>query len=342
MLSTPDLELLIARAHSEGRAHFGDLGLDLASFRERIQSIVRKHLGTSPSQQEAIAFVKALHGRDLYLATACAQQSPSLSGNDWHDVSGQNACRAWKVLATTYKGFIHEVARLFFRQSFVAQDLADNIVADLFLPDRSGTSRIVSYDGRSSLCTWLRVVLYNRAINSRRRIYAQSEEIGVNVPDAPALARLDQSMRARRYGKPLEDSLQLACRGLRPSDRLLLLWRYEDGLQLGQIAGLLGIHQSNVTRRLERMQNWLRTEVIRVLANKYGMSGPAIQECMRDGVENPRHTVSILDLVRTSSLEQSAPALQVARSLEQNNPALPVAPSRAPRRFPASRHRDVS
>lgn len=329
MLSTPDLELLIARAHSEGRAHFGDLGLDLASFRERIQSIVRKHLGMSPSEREALEFVKALHGRDLYLATACAQQSPRLGPVDCQDVSGQNASRAWKVLGTTYKAFIHDVARLFFRQSFVAQDLADNVIADLFLPDRSGTSRIMSYDGRSSLCTWLRVVLYNRAINARRRTFSQSEEIGVNVPDGPALVRLDQAMRARRYGTPLADSLRMACRNLRPSDRLLLLWRYEDGLQLGQIAGLLGIHQSNVTRRLERMQSSLRSEVIRVLSNKYGMSGSAIQECMRDGVENPRHTISILDLIRN-------PALQ------QNNPALPVAPSRATRRFPASRQQDVS
>lgn len=329
MLSTPVLELLIARAHSEGRAHFGDLGLDLASFRDRIHSIVRKHLGMSPSERDAIDFVKALHGRDLYLATACAQQSPRLSASDWQDVSAQNACRAWKVLGTTYKAFIHDVARLFFRQSFAAQDLADNMVADLFLPDRSGTSRIMSYDGRSSLCTWLRVVLYNRAINARRRIYAQGEEIGVNVADGPALVRLDQAMRARRYGTPLADSLQMACRRLSPSERLLLLWRYEDGLQLGQIAGLLGIHQSNVTRRLERMQNWLRSEVISVLSNKYGMSGPAIQECMRDGVENPRHTISILDLIRDPSLEQ-------------NNPALPVAPSRAQRRDPASRHHDAS
>lgn len=329
MLSTPDLELLIARAYTEGRAHFGDLGLDLASFRDRIQSIVRKHLGMSPSEREAIEFVKGLHGRDLYLATACAQQSPCLSANDWQDVSAQNACLAWKVLGTTYKAFIHDVARLFFRQSFVAQDLADNIVADLFLPDRSGTSRIMSYDGRSSLCTWLRVVLYNRAINARRRVYSQSEEVGVNVPDGPALVRVEQAMRARRYETPLADSLQLACRRLSPSERLLLLWRYEDGLQLGQIAGLLGIHQSNVTRRLERMQERLRSQVISVLSKKYGMSGPAIQECMRDGVENPGHAISILDLIRTPSLER-------------NNPTLPVAPSRAQKRDSASRRQDVS
>ncbi len=78
----------------------------------------------------------------------------------------------------------------------------------------------------------------------------------------------------------------------------MLLWRYQDGLQLGQIARLLGIHQSNVTRQLERMQGKLRDDVIATLASKHGLSRSAIQECLEDIVENPRHQVSILEFVK--------------------------------------------
>lgn len=328
MLAIPELEQLITGAYAEGRARFGDLGLDLTTFAKRIHSIVHKHLGMSPSESAVTEFVKKLHGRDLYLATACTQQPPGLPAGEGQDALGKNACLAWNVLGATYKAFIHDVARLFFRQTFVAQDLADNILADLFLPDGSGASRIMSYDGRSSLCTWLRVVVYNRAVNARRRFFAQTAEIGVNIPDKPALTRMDQVMRARRYGIPLADSLELACRGLSTKERLLLLWRYQDGLQLGQIAGLLGIHQSNVTRRLERMQDKLRNQVVSILSTKYRMSGHAIQECLRDSVENPRHTISILDLLRKPSLDEDG-----AR--------IPVTPARAQQRS-SSKQQDVS
>src|SRR5262249_21662494 len=156
-----------------------------------------------------------------------------------------------------------------------------------------------SYDGRSSLCTWLRVVVYNRAINARRsKAYSKTVEIEPNIPDQPALASMDRTIAAKRYGTPLKDSITLACNTLSAEDRLLLLWRYEHELQLGRIAELLGIHQSNVTRRLERLQNRLRQQIIAILESKYRMTAAAIEECLTDVIENPRHALSILDLIK--------------------------------------------
>jgi RNA polymerase sigma-70 factor len=295
-----DLESIIASAYSEGQMRFGDLGLDLPTYADRIDSIVRKHLGRSASADHAARFVKALHGRDLYLASACAQSSPGMARQNSPEPTDR-ACVAWKTLENTYKGLIYDLVRFFYRTSFVAQDLADNILADLFLPDRSGRSRIASYDGRSSLGTWLRVVICNRSINAQRcSACAKSTDLQPELPDAPALANIELTVRARRYGTALEDALVLACRGLTPRERLMLLWRYQDGLQLGQIARLLGIHQSNVTRQLERMQAKLRDDVIAVLSSKHRLSGSAIQECLEDIIENPRHEVSILEFVRAT------------------------------------------
>ena len=62
----------------------------------------------------------------------------------------------------------------------------------------------------------------------------------MELPDEPALRNLELTVRAERYGTVLEDSMASACRGLTPRERLILLWRYEDGLQLGEIAKLLG------------------------------------------------------------------------------------------------------
>ncbi len=294
MLLKLEFDALVASAYSEGQDRFGDLGLDLATFSARISAIIKKHLGPSPSPAEAVAFLKLLHGRDLYLATACAKCSPGGSSP-----SDEFAGAAWRMFESNYKTFVCDLVRFSFRPSFASQDLADNILTDLFLPDRSGCSRIASYDGRSSLSTWLRVIICNRSINaSRCSANAKSTEMQPDLPDEPALENMEMTIRAQRYASALEDSLASACRILTPRERLVLLWRYEDGMQLGDIAKLLGIHQSNVTRQLEKMQSRLRDEVVAVLSTKHRLSQPAIEECLEDIVENPRHSISILEVIK--------------------------------------------
>jgi RNA polymerase sigma factor (sigma-70 family) len=293
-----ELEPIIANGYSEGRVRFGDLGLDLHTYTERVYAIVHKYFNDSSSKEAIVSFVKGLHGRDLYLATACVQHS--LKPGEEHAAGPlpERASQAWKTLELTYKGFIHNLSRFFFRKGFVANDLADNILADLFLPDRSGASRIASYDGRSSLSTWLRVVIYNRAVNAQRsNATMQSVEILTDIPDQPALESIDSGLQTQRYHTQIADSLAAACQDLTLRERLLLLWRYEDGLLLGDIARPLGIHQSNVTRQLERVQMKVRERVVRILTTQHGLDPDAIKECLRAIAENP-HTIAILDPIK--------------------------------------------
>src|SRR5437762_4853184 len=300
MLLKLEFDALVASAYTEGQNRYGELGLDLSTFSARISAILKKHLGPSPNPSETIEFVKSLQGRDLYLATACAKCSPGGTGQ-----SDDYAGAAWKMFETTYKGFVCDLVRFSYRPSFASQDLADNIVTDLFLPDRSGASRIASYDGRSSLSTWLRVIVCNRSINAQRcSANSKSTEMQPDLPDGPALENIELTIRAQRYANALEDSLACACRALTPRERLILLWRYEDGMQLGDMAKLLGIHQSNVTRQLERMQGKLRDEVVAVLSTKHRLSQPAIEECLEDVVDNPHHSISILEVIK--ALQHSA------------------------------------
>ena len=293
------LDESIAALYFEGYSRFGDLGLDPEAFNERARNIIRKYLGSSPPTDEALAFIRSLHGRDLYLTTACAQHglgAPESTGK----LSALQASIPWKTFEATYKGHIHNLARLFHHPGFIADDLADSVLADLFLPDRSGVSRIASYDGRSTLATWLRVVVFNRAINVHRSSNDSSPDPDIlsKLEDLPALQNIDFAVRAARYGPALKDSIATACRGLTPLERLMLLWRYEHGLQLGQIAQLLGIHQSNVTRQLEHTQSKLREEVITILKRRHGLSHSAIQECLQDMVDNPVQNISLLGLIK--------------------------------------------
>src|SRR5258708_15331294 len=102
MLLTSNLGLLIASAYAEGRVRFGDLDLDVETYADRIRSIIQKHLGLSPSEDAALVFVKGLHGPDLYLATACAQDSCAPASGSKAQVPRGLSSSAWKTLGATY------------------------------------------------------------------------------------------------------------------------------------------------------------------------------------------------------------------------------------------------
>jgi RNA polymerase sigma-70 factor len=259
------LAQLIADGYAEGRMHFGDLELDLDSYAGRIKAIVQKTLGREASDDAIVQFAEKLHYKDLYLAIACAKEG--LGFPNHADSGCTRSSAAWQALETKYKSFIRDLVWFFSRHNSATEDTAEDIVAELFLPDRSGKSRIMSYDGRGSLCTWLRVVFSNRAINQRRSPASQPEELTDKAQEKLALDHVEHVMNTDRYRQHLSDAVNEACAQLTRSERLLLLWRYVDGMRLGQIASLLDIHQANVTRRLNRICSKLQNGVVHRLSS---------------------------------------------------------------------------
>ncbi|PYT05398.1 MAG: hypothetical protein DMF60_12105, partial [Acidobacteria bacterium] len=150
-----------------------------------------------------------------------------------------------------------------------------------------------SYHGRSSLATWLRVIVCHRAINERERKDNSLERI----ESMPAVAvtqgvrNIEAVLRGLRYEEMIEDSLRKSCNSLTDRERLLLLLRYDEELQVSQIARLLGVCPSTVTRQLERVQGKLRESVVSTLAAKHNLQQAAIEECLTDLLDNPSHSI---------------------------------------------------
>ncbi|HKY04302.1 MAG TPA: sigma-70 family RNA polymerase sigma factor, partial [Blastocatellia bacterium] len=168
-----------------------------------------------------------------------------------------------------------------------------------FLHDRLGRSRIASYDGRSTLATWLRAVVTNRAINERERRFNNLDCLeNVSEPaDRSYATRFEAAMRATRYGAMIRDSFQIASRELSERESLILILRYDDMLQAVDIASFLGVHPSTITRSLQQTHKKLRRAVETILHTKYGLGQAAIEECFEHIVETPGH--SILAYVKT-------------------------------------------
>ncbi len=276
------LERIFDQTYSTGHSCHGDLRLGLAEFRAHLLMVIEKHLGPHASDASAISFINNLHTNDLYLATACAQHSAV----------------AWSRFMSVYQHYVNDLALYVSPTTDAARELAASVLVDMFLPDRSGHSRIASYDGRSSLATWLRVIVSHRAINERSRMCNSMEHIDSvpEIADASGVRNIEMALRADRYDSMIKDALKSACKDITDRERLILLFRYDEELQVTQIARLIGVHPSTVTRQLERIQEKLRDKVILILTSKYCLEQTAVEECLADITENPSH--SILNLIK--------------------------------------------
>jgi RNA polymerase sigma-70 factor (ECF subfamily) len=272
------------RVYQNGYYFHGDLQIIFREFKARLLAIIEKYLDENATDKNVIRVINSLHGNDLYLAFACAQHS----------------AQAWDRFTNSYRRYIYNLAALVSPVKCLAYELAENILADLFLPDRSGRSRIASYDGRSSLATWLRVIICHRAANEQARKFNNMAQLDdqCEKADEEAVRSIEMALRSSRYRSLIRGSLEHACGELTDRERSLLLLRYEKGLHLGQIGGLFGLHQATITRQLGRVQAKIRQSFESALIHKYKLGQAAIDECLSEIAENPAY--SILALIKNN------------------------------------------
>jgi RNA polymerase sigma-70 factor, ECF subfamily len=258
-------------------------------FAAILDEILRKYLfqnsAQSPAQDSAAtsshvsaaqkaAFCAALRLEELALARACA------AGNEraWHDFIGR------------YRQKLHSMALHITRDGAHAADLADSLFADLYgVNARDGVrrSKLVFYTGRGSLEGWLRTVMAQEFINRYRKqkrtvsLEEQTEEgvqFAAAVPD-PA------STSDRTSDQRLEAATDEALAELSSEDRFTLASYYLDGRTLAEIARTLGLHESSVSRRLDRLATGLRKRILAGLRMQ-GMSHAQATEALETDVRD--------------------------------------------------------
>jgi RNA polymerase sigma factor (sigma-70 family) len=286
MIMPPDVQfqLQAEQCYTAGQAFHGDLGLALSDYRIHVSSIVGKHVQSGTAGPGACCFLTSLCTTDLYLSAACTQSSE----------------RAWNRFTATYGSVIIGFARLACRHRDLAEEVAAGVLANMFFPDKSGRSRIASFDGRCPLTAWLRVTVNNQAAKERERKCnnLESAESLERMEDEAGILRLERSLRARTYGPLVSEALSRGVQSLTASERELILFRYDQELQVSQIAQVLNVSSACVTRRIQAIQRKLRDRVIATLSRK-GLIPAAVEECTSEILENDAY--SILALVKTAA-----------------------------------------
>lgn len=260
-------------ARSGGSAY----GLGQQQFTEILKRVVTRTEEISGATQGQIAvFLSALRLDELALAHGCAAGSQP----------------AWDVFLTKYRESINQSSRAITRNESVGRELADSLYAELYGlgPENDRKSKLALYSGRGSLAGWLRMVLaqsYVNQIRAGKRLLSIEEEEEEHGTQFAAAAVESVPAADPRVKQCADDALA----GLSPEERFLLSSYFLDGRRLAEIGRTLGVHESTISRKLEKLLKDVRKRIRKSLEQS-GMSRRQADEAMETDVRDLELNVS--------------------------------------------------
>jgi RNA polymerase sigma-70 factor (ECF subfamily) len=274
---------LLAELHAKGNCD--KIGLTSESF-----SAILCDIGTKQgagSEAELRTFFLSLRIDELALARACA--------------AGNNT--AWEIFLTRYREKLYLSALRIAREDSAARELADTLYADLYgtsTRDGQRVCKLSSYTGRGSLEGWLRTVLSQEYVNRYRRtkrlvsLDEESEEgVQFRAPEPEPVSTSDT-----RVSRATDSALA----SLPAEDRVVLSAYFLDGRTLAEIARMLGVHESTISRKLDKLAKSLRKQIMAALVRE-GMSRRQAEESLEVDVRDLQ-----VDIRCTLTQESSPPA----------------------------------
>jgi RNA polymerase sigma-70 factor, ECF subfamily len=279
---------LLAELHAKSGAE--KIGLTRETFAAILCEVGSKQAACS--EPELRTFFLSLRVEELALARACA--------------GGSNS--AWEIFLTRYREKLYLSALRIAREDSAAHELADTLYADLYgtnTRDGQRVSKLASYTGRGSLEGWLRTVLAQEYINRYRRtkrlvsLEEESEEgVQFRAPEHEPVAPADN-----RLAEATDEVLTM----LSAEDRMVLSAYYLDERTLAEIARMLSVHESTISRKLDKMAKSLRKQIVAALTRR-GMSRRQAEEAMELDVRDLQ-----VDIRRRLAQESPAPAFSEKR-----------------------------
>lgn len=221
-------------------------GLTLDSFQAILEQVAAKYCPSATPQQKH-AFWQDLRVEELALTRGC------VAGHDL----------AWEDFLTRFREKLYDMARGITKEDSSGRELADSLYAELYgLTEKQGqrVSRLSFYMGRGSLEGWLRTVLAQEFVNryrKQKRLVSLEEETEEGVQFAST-----ESFSAASVDGRLGEATDEALNQLPAEDRLILAGYYLDDRTLTDIGRMLGVHESTVSRRLEKLLKGLRKQVV--------------------------------------------------------------------------------
>jgi RNA polymerase sigma-70 factor, ECF subfamily len=250
----------------------GNSGLSREQFRAILIEVAARYLPSNASVRETSDLYASLRVEELALARACA--------------AGQE--RAWEIFMARYREKLYDIAAYIAKESSAAHELADSLYADLYgtnIRDGQRVSKLASYTGRGSLEGWLRTVMAQEFVNRfrrQRRLVSLDEE----SEEGTQFAATD-SGPAITVDPRVEAATDEVLSRLPAEERFILASYYLDGRTLAEIARTLAVHESTISRKLDKLAKSLRKQILTALEHK-GMSRRQTEEALDVDVRDLR------------------------------------------------------
>ncbi len=301
---------MVSRAQSEGVSTAAELyarsgaaayGVSAEQFARILEDIQHKYLPNAASSEKS-DLCAGLRLEELALARACA------AGNE----------RAWEDFIGRYRQKLHGMALQITREAAQAAELADSLFAELFgMNTRDGVrnSKLLFYTGRGSLEGWLRTVMAQEFIN-RYRKQKRTVSLEEQTEDGVQFAASEPEPAYCRDPR-LEAATDEALTELSAEDRFTLASYYLDGRTLAEIARALRLHESSVSRRLDRLSAGLRKRILGGLRER-GMSHAQAAEALEADVRDM--TLDLRSRLTQDSPPTTFPSRQVPARDGRNKP----------------------
>jgi RNA polymerase sigma-70 factor, ECF subfamily len=259
MVDTTDLSLALDGLIDLAEAAWPAFQLDRPTFRARLLSAFEG--GRAP------VAVSEIHAVDLYLACACAAGLPS----------------AVSEFAARYLSPVDIYLKRFRNSPIRAEDVRRDLEDTLLFGRAGSPPRIGQYNGRAPLERFVAVAARNAAVSMLR---AQQRGFG---EDFNALASQlasppegSESLVAARYEGVIREALRVALVSLDRRQRTIVRLHLAQGVTLTQIARMLKVHQSTVSRSLDAAIQVIYVEIRRQLQGLEGMNSSEMRSIVRD------------------------------------------------------------
>lgn len=253
-----EVEPTILKFYERSRA--AEFGIGAAEFISTLRKAAAKHAVGAGLEN----FCAQLRLEDLALAQGCA------AGHE----------RAWEIFMARFREKLYDVARQITREDSLGRELADSVYADLYgTRTREGVriSKLASYGGRGSLDGWLRTVLAQEYVNNYRR---QRRTVSLDEEEEGGVQFAAAEPQAVGGADPLlERATDEAVRSLDAQEKFVLASYFLDQRTLAEIARALKVHESTISRKVEKLTKALRKQIVKNLIS-YGMSRRQAEEAL--------------------------------------------------------------
>jgi RNA polymerase sigma-70 factor (ECF subfamily) len=250
----------------------GNSGLSREQFVAVLNEVAAKYLPSDATARDTSEFLVSLRVEELALARACA--------------AGEE--RAWEIFMARYREKLYDIAAYIAKESSAARELADSLYADLYgttTRDGKRISKLASYTGRGSLEGWLRTVLAQEFVNRFRR-QRRLVSLDGESEDGAQFAAADPEP-AVAVDPRIEAATAEILSRLSSEERFILAAYYLDGRTLAEIARMFAVHESTISRKLDKLAKSTRKQILLLLEHN-GMSRRQAEEALEVDVRDVR------------------------------------------------------